>query len=93
MAHKHDGSLWIKDYSPVVFFGLSIEHNIQIGSFRSFNVLETLVWNACESIAWISLSKGCTIPEINNVITFDYFCHNSMVSVTGSGFQCRLIGS
>jgi len=27
------------------------------------------------------LSKGCANPEMNNVKTFDYFCHNTMITV------------
>ncbi len=33
-----------------VYFGHPNENNIQIGSFRSFKVLETVVWNACKSL-------------------------------------------
>ncbi len=42
----------------------------------------------CLKVIEISLSKGCTNPEINDLIKFDYFCHNTMVtvSVTSSGF-------
>ncbi len=91
-THKQDCSLWIKDYSPQYFwvFPLNITFTLDhLGALKCWKHLCEML----ESIAWISLSKGCTIPEINNVITFDYFCHNSMVSATASGFQCRLIGS
>ncbi len=43
------------------------------------------------------LSQKVVNPKMNDVITLDYFCHNTIVivSVTGSGFlrQCCLIYS